>query len=116
MKYNERIVLAFFENMDIPKPELEFVFDPTRKWRFDFAWPSDKIALEVEGGVWSGGRHTHPSGFIKDIEKYNRAAYLGWRVFRCTPRDLCTMETVKLIKQSMMHKWELTIDRDTRWV
>ena len=41
----------------------EYLFHPTRKWRFDYAIPDHKIALEVEGGVWTGGRHTRPQGF-----------------------------------------------------
>ena len=65
-------------------PEREFKFHPKRKWRFDFAFPDVKIAVEIEGGVWSGGRHTRAGGFTKDCEKYNAAALLGWRVFRFT--------------------------------
>ena len=64
------------------KPELEYQFHDTRKWRFDFAWPDRRIAAEVEGGVYSGGRHTRSTGFIKDAEKYNMATELGWWVFR----------------------------------
>jgi very-short-patch-repair endonuclease len=62
--------------------EREFRFHSTRRWRFDFAIPSRYIAIEIEGGVWSGGRHTRGSGYLADIEKYNEAARLGWRVFR----------------------------------
>jgi len=62
----------------------EFRFHLTRKWRFDYAHPVLKIALEVEGGVWSGGRHTRGKGFLGDVEKYNAAAAAGWAVFRCT--------------------------------
>ena len=62
----------------------EYRFHPTRKWRFDYAIPSHLIALEVEGGVWTGGRHIRASGFLGDMEKYNNAALLGWRVFRTT--------------------------------
>lgn len=40
----------------------EHKFHPIRKWRFDYAIPEHKIALEVEGGVWTGGRHTSPKG------------------------------------------------------
>ena len=54
----------------------EFKFHPIRKWRFDYAIPDHKIALEVEGGVWTGGRHTSSVGFMKDMEKYNTATLL----------------------------------------
>jgi very-short-patch-repair endonuclease len=64
------------------KPEPEYRFHPTRKWRFDFAFPDRMVAVEIEGGVWTGGRHTRGSGFVADIEKYNAAAALGWFVFR----------------------------------
>lgn len=66
----------------------EYRFHPKRKWRFDFADPFQKIAIELEGGVWTGGRHTRPEGFTKDCEKYNAAALLGWRVFRFTTKML----------------------------
>lgn len=79
----------------------EYLFHPTRKWRFDYAIPEHMIALEVEGGVWTGGRHTRPQGFLGDIEKYNAGTLLGWRIFRVTPDDLCRMKTLELIKQAI---------------
>lgn len=72
----------------LPVPEAEFKFHPTRKWRFDFAYPTRRIALEVDGGVWSGGRHGRGSGIIKEHEKFNAAASMGWRIFRCTPQTV----------------------------
>ena len=63
----------------------EFRFHPTRKWRFDFAWPHARLAVEVEGGVWNRGRHTRGSGFVPDCEKYNEAVMHGWRVLRYAP-------------------------------
>lgn len=68
--------------------ESEFYFHPTRKWRSDFALPLQKILIEVEGGVWSGGRHTRGSGFVGDMEKYNAAAVLGYRLIRFTPKQV----------------------------
>ncbi len=79
----------------------EYLFHPTRKWRFDYAIPSHKIALEVEGGVWTGGRHTRPQGFLGDIEKYNAGTLLGWRIFRVTPDELCRTKTLNLLKQAI---------------
>lgn len=66
----------------LPEPELEYRFHPERKWRFDFAWPDLLIAAEVEGGVWTQGRHSRGGGFINDCRKYNSAAELDWLVFR----------------------------------
>ena len=63
-------------------PVREFKFHPVRRWRFDFAFPERMCAVECEGAVWTGGRHTRGSGFIADLEKYNAAAALGWFVFR----------------------------------
>lgn len=79
----------------------EHLFHPTRKWRFDYAIPEHKIALEVEGGVWTGGRHTRPQGFLGDIEKYNAGTLLGWRIFRVIPEDLCRMKTLEMLKQAI---------------
>lgn len=81
----------------------EFRFHPGRKWRFDFAIPEYKIALEVEGGVWTGGRHTSPKGFLGDIEKYNMATLMGWRVFRTTPGDLYKKKTLDLMKSAILN-------------
>lgn len=80
----------------------EYKFHPTRRWRFDYAIPEHKIALEVEGGVWTGGRHTSPKGFLNDIEKYNTATLMGWRVFRTTPDELYKLSTINLIKSAIL--------------
>lgn len=81
----------------IPVPVPEYRFHPTRRWRFDFAWPADKIALEVEGGAFTRGRHTRGAGYLKDMEKYNAAVIAGWRVFRVTPSDILT-QGIDLVK------------------
>lgn len=63
-------------------PTKEHKFHDKRKWKFDFAFLREMVAIECEGGVWTNGRHTRGSGFIADIEKYNVAAAMGWKVFR----------------------------------
>jgi very-short-patch-repair endonuclease len=65
-------------------PVCEYRFDDRRRWRFDFAWPDRQIALEVEGGTWTAGRHTRGRGYEADLEKYNEAALAGWTVVRVT--------------------------------
>ena len=84
-------------------PEKEFRFHETRMWRFDYAFPQHLIALEVEGGVHTGGRHIRPRGFLNDMEKYNAAAVAGWRVLRCTPSTLTTTATFELIENAIKY-------------
>ena len=74
----------------IETPETEYRFSPPRKWRFDYCWRNHLIGVEIEGGVGTGGRHTRGSGFVRDMEKYNAAARLGFRVFRFVPKELKT--------------------------
>lgn len=78
----ERLLLAQIRRRGLPEPEREFGFDPRRGWKFDFCWPALKLAVEVEGGVWTGGRHNRSIGFQRDCEKYNRAAIMGWMLLR----------------------------------
>lgn len=66
----------------LPLPETQYQFADKRRWRFDFAWPDRMLAVEVEGGVWTRGRHQRPLGFLGDCEKYNVAAIRGWTVIR----------------------------------
>ena len=79
----------------------EHRFHPLRKWRFDWAWPDQMLALEIEGGVWVGGRHTSGAGFVKDMEKYNAATLLGWRILRVTPSQMKNGEAYDLIDQAL---------------
>lgn len=81
--------------------EPEFRFHGIRRWRFDYALPTFKVAIEVEGGVWTAGRHTRPKGFLGDIEKYNAAAALGWRVLRVTPGGLFAKEFLDTVREAM---------------
>lgn len=62
--------------------EREYRFAPPRKWRADFALVEPRVLIEVEGGVWTGGRHNRGKGFESDCFKYNAATELGWRVLR----------------------------------
>lgn len=82
--------------------ETEYKFHPTRRWRFDVAIPEYKIALEIEGGVWCGGRHTSSAGFMRDMEKYNTATLMGWRLFRCTPETKFALSTINMLKEAMI--------------
>ena len=85
----------------LPRPEREHQFFPGRRWRFDFAWPDRLIAAEVEGGIWTHGRHSRGAGFEKDCEKYNSAALVGWRVFRFTGGMLNRNEAIPVLQDAL---------------
>ena len=87
-----------------PGLEQEHVFAPPRKWRFDLAWPKDRVACEIEGGAWVAGRHTRGPGFESDCEKYSTAAILGWRVIRVTPGMIKIGKAIKLLELAFQKK------------
>ncbi len=101
----ERNVLMRIKAHRLPDPEHEHRFhepDPGEKrkgWRFDFAWPTHKIAIECEGGVYVGGRHTRGAGFEKDCAKYNAAALQGWMVYRVTSGMVSRGEATSLLRE-----------------
>ena len=117
---------------DLPNPLTNYAFvakstDPrrerfvaptgrVRQWKFDAAWPAHKVAVELEGGIFSTpvtcnhckrkvtryiekqkrheqvmavwGGHTRGAGYQDNCLKYNAASVLGWRLLRYTTKDL----------------------------
>lgn len=88
----------------LPAVAREHRFHPTRQWRFDFAWPDLKVAVEVEGGIGINGRHTRPGGFRGDMEKYNAAVELGWVVLRYDLRMIKSGHAVRQIESAIEHR------------
>lgn len=78
----------------------EYKFHPIRKWRMDYACPSLKICIEIDGGIFIGGRHSRPVGMLKDNEKLNTAASMGWLVLKFTPQQKLKTDTIELIRQT----------------
>jgi hypothetical protein len=93
----------FFKMADVPlfyiEPHEEYNFDFAfgRRHRFDFAFPAQLVAVEIEGNAWhvkGGGKHMQDA----DLEKYNIAAWMGWRVFRYSPAML-RRDPIACVKQ-----------------
>ena len=81
--------------------EQEYKFHPKRKWRADFHIMGKKILIEVEGGVWNGGRHTRGKGYIGDMEKYNAAVILGFQVLRFSTEQVKSGLAVQQIEMML---------------
>ena len=85
----------------LPEPAREYRFHPKRRWRFDFAWPIYKVAVEVDGGIFCRGRHVRGKGFERDAEKRNAAVLAGWRVLHFTPQQVKSGQAVQAIESLM---------------
>lgn len=81
--------------------EPEFEFHPKRKWRADFHLIGKMILVEVEGGIWSGGRHTRAKGYLGDMEKYNAATMLGYQVIRFSTEQVKSGLAIQQIEKMM---------------
>lgn len=90
-------VLLLCRQFDLPEPVPEYRFHEARKWRFDYAWPERKIAVEIDGGVFVQGRHNRGAGYRKDTEKLNAAAELGWRVMRYLPAEIDIAQLARVL-------------------
>lgn len=81
----------------------EHRFHPERRWRFDFAWPDLKVALEIEGGTFMRkGGHTTGVGYYGDAQKYNEAALLGWLVLRVTPHMVRDGQALTFVERALV--------------
>lgn len=106
-------ILFQLKAVGLPEPIAELNFHPERKWRFDLAWPKEKIAFEIEGGIFRRkgavkcrycghtptGRHATGKGMLSDMEKYNAATLLGWRLLRVTPQMISNGEAIALLER-----------------
>jgi len=82
----------------LPDPVTEYRFDATRDWRFDFAWPDQLVAVELDGGTWTQGRHTRGTGYRDGCEKGNAAQAAGWIVLHFTT-DMLQEDPKQVIRQ-----------------
>jgi very-short-patch-repair endonuclease len=76
----------------------EHRFHPVRKWSLDFARPDIKLAVEIEGGTFTGGRHTRGKGYEEDCEKYNALTAMGWTLFRFTSRMVTSGKAILFVE------------------
>ena len=86
--------LELYPDLDLHS---EYRFCSPRRFRFDFANLDSKVAIEVQGGIFSQGRHSRGSGLVKEYEKMNLAAGLGWRVFYLSTATIGDIEIYEQI-------------------
>ena len=97
------VFIAACEAAGLPTPLPEHRFDAKRKWRVDWAFVRGevKVALEIQGGLFSGGRHVRGAALLREYEKLNALAAHGYRVVFCTPQQFKTGEAIALVERAI---------------
>ena len=98
----DNLFLAALKQAGIPAPVAEHRFHPVRKWRFDFAWPDQLLAIEIQGGIFNNGRHSRGAAMLKEFEKFNAAAGMGWRLLYAQPSDCHKAVTLDAIRTALL--------------
>lgn len=85
----------------LPAPVRQHRFHETRRWRFDFAWPDQKLALEIQGGGFVRGAHGRGAGLRNDAEKFSEAVCLGWRVLLAVSDHVDDGSAVRWVERAL---------------
>lgn len=102
----ERTFDSLCEAHGLPVPVQEYRFAEPRKWRFDYLWDG-WLALEVQGGLFTAGRHVQGAALLEEHEKLNEAVIRGYSVLFCTPADIKTGAAFALVKRALEAKEEM---------
>lgn len=96
----------------------ELAVVPGRRLRWDFAFPTARVLVELQGGIYTrrGKKSDHTGARLtKDFAKLNEATIAGWRTLMFGPRDLesrtlpATVETIRrALAASAHHRTETT--------
>jgi very-short-patch-repair endonuclease len=96
----EETLMTHFKAAGLSKRVMrEVQFAPPRKWKFDFCFPYAMLAVEVEGGIWTNGRHSRGAGMEGDMEKYNEATLRGYSVLRFSVKHIKSGEALAQVER-----------------
>lgn len=98
---NPKIILAAWTAAGLPRPTPEHQFHATRKWRFDFAFLEHMVAVEVQGGIFTRGRHTRGPALKQEYEKLREAAALGWLVLPVPPNEVLSKKFIDQLRRAL---------------
>ena len=87
----------------LAQPIREHVALPGRRFRFDFAWPSQQLLVEVQGGTFGRGKMAHSSGMgiNRDCEKHNLAVLAGWRVLSVDAKKVASGQALRWLQEAL---------------
>lgn len=103
----EARLLLQLRALRLPEPDREVELIPGRKFRWDFAWPAHRLAVEVQGGEWMAkGGHNSGRGIQRDAEKAALATLAGWRQLSVTGSMVRSGRALSLIESALMQRPE----------
>jgi hypothetical protein len=85
----------------IPAPVGEYKAIEGRRFRWDFAWPEQKLLVECQGAIWVRGGHSTGVGITRDAEKINIATLNGWRTLIFTAEHIKSGQALEWVKQAL---------------
>ena len=99
----EALLALHLRANDFPPWEAEYRFHPKRRWRLDMAWPEQRIAVEVQGGIhMAKGGHNTAAGITRDCEKGNEAIVTGWKVLHVTREQIENGSAINWLRQILL--------------
>lgn len=101
MRGYHAVVSALCREKGWPVPVPELVFAPPRRWRFDLAWVQAQVAVEVQGGLFTQGRHVRGPALQREFEKLNTAQLAGWIVLLILPGQITDGTLTDLLQQAL---------------
>lgn len=108
MKENAEDLLAFqIKAAGLPEPVRQYYYARPRRFRADFSWPSRRVLVACDGGVYNRRAHGSVSGILADIERQNVAAVHGYFTLRVTPQMIKSGVAIKLIEEMLEAPWRI---------
>lgn len=97
----ERFAWILLAHRVSPRPLREYRFHQERNWQLDFAWPSHKVAVEVQGAIHANGRHNRGAALLKEYEKLNEAQLAGWTILLVTRETMDDGSAIEMLRRAL---------------
>ena len=72
-----------------------------RKFAWDFAFPDERLLVEINGGTYTVGAHSTGKGIARDYEKSNLAQLQGWRCLSFDGKAVRSGEAVEVVRKAL---------------
>ena len=96
-KYYQMLHGAYQKNQIIHPCVPQYRPDPVRRFTIDFAFPTLKLGIEIEGKVW----HSNQEQIARDLERDTFLGKQGWVIWRFTEKEISNHLEDKVYPETM---------------